>query len=199
MPKLGMEPIRKAQLMAAAFECIHEYGFPGTTIARVSEKAGVSVGVTSHYFGSKEGLLEATMRQLIKQLSTGEVPEGIDPADAKSRILHIIDSNFAQQQVNPKAIVVWLAFWGHAIHVPSLTRLQRVNKVRLQSNLGWWLRKLLPVEQARFAAEGLAALIDGLWLRGALQAEGIDTARARQLCVDYLELQLGGIEVTDTS
>ena len=175
MPKLGMEPIRKAQLMAAAFECIHEYGFPGTTIARVSEKAGVSVGITSHYFGNKEGLLDATMRQLIKQLSTREVPEGIDPADAKSRILHIIDSNFAQQQVNPKAIVVWLAFWGHAIHVPSLTRLQRVNKVRLQSNLGWWLRKLLPVDRARFVAEGLAALIDGLWLRGALQAEGIDT------------------------
>ena len=199
MPKLGMEPIRKAQLMAAAFECIHEYGFPGTTIARVSEKAGVSVGITSHYFGSKDGLLEATMRQLIKQLSTREVPEGIDPADAKARILHIIDSNFAQQQVNPKAIVVWLAFWGHAIHVPSLTRLQRVNKVRLQSNLAWWLRKLLPVERARFVAEGLAALIDGLWLRGALQAEGIDAARARQLCVDYLELQLSGVEATDTS
>ena len=180
MPKLGMEPIRKAQLMAAAFECIHEYGFSGTTIARVSEK-----------------LLEATMRQLIKQLSTREAPEGIDPADAKARILHIIDSNFAQQQVNPKAIVVWLAFWGHAIHVPSLTRLQRVNKVRLQSNLAYWLRKLLPVGQARFVAEGLAALIDGLWLRGALQAEGIDTARARKLCVDYLELQLSGVEVTD--
>ncbi len=199
MPKLGMEPIRKAQLMAAAFECIHEYGFSGTTIARVSEKAGVSVGITSHYFGSKEGLLEATMRQLIKQLSTREVPEGIDPADAKSRILHIIDSNFAQPQVNPKAIVVWLAFWGHAIHVPSLTRLQRVNKVRLQSNLGWWLRKLLPVERARFVAEGLAALIDGLWLRGALQAEGIDTARARHLCVNYLELQLSGVVATDTT
>ncbi len=190
MPKLGMEPIRKAQLITAVFECIHEHGFAGTTIARVSERAGVSAGIASHYFGGKEGLLEATMRQLIKQLSTREAPEGIDPADAKSRILHIIDSNFSRQQVNPKAVVVWLAFWGHAIHVPSLTRLQRVNKLRLQSNLAWWLRKLMPAERARFAAEGLAALIDGLWLRGALQAEGIDTARARRLCADYLDLQL---------
>lgn len=190
MPKLGMEPIRKAQLIDAAFECIHEYGFPGTTIARVSEKAGVSVGITSHYFGSKDGLLEATMRQLIKQLATPEAPAGVHPADARARILHIIDSNFAHQQVNPKAIVVWLAFWGHAIHIPSLTRLQRINKRRLQSNLAWWLRQLLPVARARFVAEGLAALIDGLWLRGALQARGIDTERARQLCIDYLELQL---------
>ena len=74
MPKLGMEPIRKAQLMAAAFECIHEYGFPGTMIAQVSEKAGLSVGITSHRFGSTEWLLDAKLTRRTEARGTIFIP-----------------------------------------------------------------------------------------------------------------------------
>jgi TetR/AcrR family transcriptional repressor of bet genes len=49
---------------------------------------------------------------------------------------------------------------------------------------------VLPQEQARTAARGLAALIDGLWLRGALSGEGFDTRQALQIAYEYLDLQL---------
>ena len=49
---------------------------------------------------------------------------------------------------------------------------------------------MLPKQEARDAARGLAALIDGLWLRGALAPEGLNVERARQLAYDYVRVQL---------
>lgn len=190
MPKLGMGPIRRAQLIQATFECIHEFGFQGTTIAKVSKKAGVSTGIVSHYFGGKDGLLEATMRHLLKTLNQTASSNAKGLNDPKEKIIAIIRANFASEQVTPAAVTVWLAFWGHALHVPALARLQRVNLARLQSNLRFWLGKLMPREDAKFVAEGLAAMIDGIWLRGAFQDGGINQQQATSLCLDYLEQQL---------
>ncbi len=190
MPKRGMEPIRRAQLIEATFFCIHKYGFAGTTIKRVAEKAGTSVGLVLHYFGSKDGLLEATMRSLLKKLGTNLQSDDISDDDPKAQITAIINSNFAEDQVSPEAITVWLAFWGQALHTPKLSRLQKINLARLRSNLRYWLSQLLPKEDARFAADGLAALIDGLWLRGAFEETGIQRRHARDICLDYLNRAL---------
>ena len=82
---------------------------------------------------------------------------------------------------------VWLAFWASAMHEPELARLQRVNDRRLQSNLCWQFRRQLPEQQARLAAAGLTAIIDGLWLRGSLRPQGMDVAWARDVAYDYLD------------
>ncbi|MEP3889482.1 MAG: transcriptional regulator BetI [Hellea sp.] len=190
MPKLGMEPIRRAQLTQATFDCIHKFGFSGTTIARISKQAGVSTGIISHYFGGKSGLLDATMRQLLRHLGSNLASGSSTSTDPKDRIVDIINSNFAEEQVTPEAVTVWLAFWGQALHDPMLKRLQNVNLRRLQSNLRFWLKQLFPKEQAYRVAEGLAALIDGLWLRGAFDEKGIQRRDARHICLDYLESQL---------
>jgi TetR/AcrR family transcriptional repressor of bet genes len=84
----------------------------------------------------------------------------------------------------------WLAFWASSMHQPSLRRLQRINDLRLYSNLCWQFRRELDVRSARSAARGLAALIDGLWLRGALSGEAFDTEQARQLAYEFLDQQL---------
>ena len=48
----------------------------------------------------------------------------------------------------------------------------------------------MPHAQARHVAVAIAALIDGMWLRGALSSEPIDTATAQQIITDYLQQQL---------
>ncbi len=190
MPKIGMKPIRRAQLIEATFECIYRHGFAGTTIARVAKQAGLSTGIISHYFGNKDGLLEATMRGLLRQLDIIARTHNKDSKDPKECIIAIIGSNFAEQQVTPEATTVWLAFWAQALHVPSLTRLQRANLNRLRSNLRYWLKQLLPAARARIVADGLAAMIDGLWLYGAFQQGGIQQDEARRICLNYLDLEL---------
>ena len=190
MPKVGMQAIRRSQLINATFECIHRYGFTGTTIAKVSAVAGVSTGIVSHYFGDKNGLLEATMRRLISDLERGTLDGEDSDTSPRAQIVSIINRNFAAEQITPYAVTAWLAFWAQALHVPALRRLQKINMRRLQSNLRFWLSQLMSKEEAYKVADGLAALIDGLWLRGAFSLGGIDIQDARQLCVDYFELQL---------
>ncbi len=68
MPKLGMQSIRRRQLIDATLEAINEVGMQDATIAQIARRAGVSTGIISHYFRDKNGLLEATMRDITSQL-----------------------------------------------------------------------------------------------------------------------------------
>ncbi len=192
MPKVGMPKIRKPQLVNATMAVIGKVGLHGASIALISREAGVSTGIINHYFGGKQGLLEETMRVILRQHSdTVKSALKVLPADAhQQRINAIIDANFIGFQTKSKVTKTWLAFWSYSMHDSQLKRLQRVNEKRLISHLRLELKALLPLERANIVAAGIAALIDGIWLRGALNPTGIDANAARIIINDYLKLQL---------
>lgn len=192
MPKLGMQPIRRKQLIHATLEAVDQVGMSDASIAMIARLAGVSNGIISHYFQDKNGLLEATMRHLMKALNQAvrdrraQLPDD----DPRAHLKAIIDGNFDDSQVNGPAMKTWLAFWATSMHQPSLRRLQRINDHRLYSNLCGQFHRCLPPDEARAAARGLAALIDGLWLRGALSGDDFDIDQALSLAYEYLDQQL---------
>ncbi len=83
----------------------------------------------------------------------------------------------------------WLSFYAQVPHEPELARLHRVYMRRLQSNLRHAFEALLAADAAARAAEGMAALIDGLWVQAALSREA-PRERARALANDYLRMVL---------
>ncbi|MGA4447547.1 transcriptional regulator BetI [Ectopseudomonas chengduensis] len=192
MPKVGMQPIRRSQLIAATLEAVDQVGMADASIAYIARLAGVSNGIISHYFNDKNGLLEATMRHLMQALrdAVAERRQALSDDSPRAHLRAMIDGNFDDSQVSGPAMKTWLAFWASSMHQPALRRLQRVNDHRLYSNLCGQFHRALPQDQARFAARGLASLIDGLWLRGALSGEAFDTEQARRIAYDYLDLQL---------
>lgn len=192
MPKVGMQPIRRSQLIAATLEAVDQVGMSDASIAYIARIAGVSNGIISHYFKDKNGLLEATMRYLMSSLSEGvrQRREHLADGSPRAQLRCIIEGNFDDSQVNGPAVKTWLAFWASSMHQPALRRLQRINDRRLNSNLCWQFRRALPPAEARAAARGLSSLIDGLWLRGALTGESFDTARDLQIAYEYVDLQL---------
>ena len=169
MPKVGMEKIRRQQLIEATLESIEAHGLQGTTISTISKAAGVSTGIISHYFGGKAGLLEATVKYLLFTLREdlfANLNKG--KSDHLSRLYAIIDANFSSLQKSHKAAVTWLAFWAQSMHSEELARLQHINASRLVSNLKYSFRHLVAKEQVTWCANMLAAQIDGFWLRSAL-------------------------------
>ena len=48
MPKVGMEPLRKRQLIEATVASLHSHGFADTTVQTISRAAGVSPGIIHH-------------------------------------------------------------------------------------------------------------------------------------------------------
>ena len=65
-----MEEIRRRQLIEATIASIHDVGFSESSVSRIAAKAGVSAGIVHHYFEDKGELLEATLRQLGRWLSS---------------------------------------------------------------------------------------------------------------------------------
>ncbi len=192
MPKVGMPDIRKPQLVQATMAVIDRVGLHAASIALISKEAGVSTGIINHYFGGKHGLLEETMREILRQLSV-TITKALKelPANAhQQRINAIINGNFEGYQAENKVAKTWLAFWSYSMHDAQLKRLQRVNEKRLISHLLIELKALLEPEQAELVAHGIASLIDGIWLRGTLNPEGIDANKARAIINDYLDKQL---------
>ncbi|WP_199287798.1 transcriptional regulator BetI [Kushneria phosphatilytica] len=194
MPKLGMEPIRRQQLIEATMAAIDEVGLADTTVAVIARRAGVSTGIISHYFGGKDGLLEATMRRILGDLgeSVRQRRVILEQNTARGHLRAIVEGNFDRSQVSQSVMKTWLAFWATSMHKPTLQRLQYVNDRRLHSNLSYQFRRHMDRDSARRAASGLAALIDGLWLRGALAPEGINITRAVALAHEYVDEQLAG-------
>jgi len=189
VPKVGMEPIRRQQLIKATMSAIDDVGLADATVMRIARHAGVSAGIISHYFGGKDGLLEATMRQILSDLGEAVAARRRELSNTSPRdhIGAIIDGNFDRSQVTGPVAKTWLAFWASSMHTPKLARLQQVNDRRLYANLCYQFRRLMPSDEARACARALAALIDGLWLRGALTPGGLDSDEARRLARDYLD------------
>ena len=192
MPKVGMKPLRKQQLIDATLESIGKHGLQSTTIITISRIAGLSSGIISHYFGGKQGLIEATIKHLLEQLKLALIERISEKKlNAAERLNMIIEVNFTSFQRSTPTIKTWLSFWAESMHDPKLKRLQNINSRRLYSNLLFSYRQLLAEDVAIVASQKTAAIIDGLWLRCALSSSPEEEfIKAEQLCKSFIDEQI---------
>jgi TetR/AcrR family transcriptional repressor of bet genes len=190
MPKLGMAPIRRRQLVEAAIAVIHDQGFGNATVARIAHQAGISSGMVHHYFEDKDELLFATMRHLLSELRRDASLRLKAARGPEARIRAIIDASFGDLQFDEQVFSVWLALYGNARQSRRLQRILTIYHRRLHSSLIFDLRKLLDERAAKKAAEGIAALIDGLWLRYALRGKPEHPSVPRALTREYFTMAL---------
>ena len=190
MPKIGMEPIRRKALIDAAIAAIGDRGALDVTVSDIAGRAGVSTALAHHYFGNKDNLLEATMRALLTELGQ-DVRAALNGGQTPhQRVAAVIDANFSEKQFAPATVAAWLAFFMEAHRTPALKHLLTVYVRRLHSNLMFGLVRLVNRDKAELIAEGIAALIDGLYIRRALKDTGPDRLSALALIHDYLDTQL---------
>lgn len=190
MPKLGMYALRRQQLMEAAVTVVARYGVEQATVAAIAQAAGLSPGIIRHYFGSKDDLLEATVRHLQKRLRRAVQARTSRAQTPLDKVFAIIEGNFAPEQFEPQAVSAWLAFWAQsASRQPNLLRVRHAHIGRLRHNLTFWLSQLVERPRARHIAFGLGAYIDGLWLTAALEGE-VTPSQASRLACEYVQCLL---------
>jgi TetR/AcrR family transcriptional regulator, transcriptional repressor of bet genes len=189
MPKLGMEPIRKAALVKATISEIGRAGSLDVTVSQIAKRAGMSSALAHHYFGSKEEIFLAAMRHVLT-LYGAEVRGALAAAKGDEARLHaVLYASFSPGNFRREAISAWLNFWVLAQSVPEARRLLAVYQRRLRSNLRSCLRPF-SVARAESIADGLGALIDGLYLREVLKSGPPDGVAAVTVALDYLNHQL---------
>jgi len=190
MPKLGMGPVRRNQLIEAAISSLHDHGYADTTVARIASKAGVSAGIVHHYFAGKDDLLFATMQHMLRELRAETIARLKQAAGPRQRLTAIVEANFAASQYSPDVMTAWLALYGSARQSANLTRILRLYDARLKSNLRHALKQLASKETAAEMAIGVSALIDGVWLRAALLGDTYNRETAIHLVQSYIDCQL---------
>jgi betaine-aldehyde dehydrogenase len=191
VPRDELEESRRGQLIAVTIDSLAELGYVSSTLAQIAGRAGVSPGLVAHYFGDKDGLLEAAFRSLSRRVAEQVRARLAQARTPRGRIQAVIDANLAPAEFEQRTGTAWLAFWGQVVHVPRLKRVQRVYQQRTLSNLKHALKRLLPADEARSLAYMIAAMIDGVWLRAALSEwSEADSESARALLTAFVDGRL---------
>ncbi len=189
MPKLGMEPIRRAALVKATIDEIGDRGSLDVTVGQIARRAGMSSALAHHYFGGKEQIFLAAMRHTLTVYGA-EVRGALAMAQGpRARIEAVIRAGFSHSNFRPEVIAAWLNFYVLARTSADAARLLRIYQRRLRSNL---VHGLAPLVGARAAdvAERLGGLIDGLYLRQGLSLSPPDGPAATRAVLRALDLEL---------
>jgi betaine-aldehyde dehydrogenase len=189
-----IEETRRGQLIEVTIDSLAELGYVGTTLAQIASRAGVSTGLVAHYFGDKDGLLDAAFRSLARRVSDHARSRMRLISTPRARIQAVIDANLAPEEFDQRTGMAWLAFWGQVLQVKSLRRVQSVYQRRTLTTLRSALNKLVPPDQAQSLAAMIASMIDGVWLRAALSGwREADSASARALLTEFVDRRLQGL------
>lgn len=182
---------RRRQLVEAAIDSIVEYGFSGTTLAKVSTAAGLSQGTAVFYFKTKEALLEETLRQHYQhyqEVWQAAVREaGEDPID---KIVALVMADLNPEICNRRTIALWNSFWGEVGARPRFAKI--CDDFDAERDVAF--RTLCKATQdhidgstwtAETIVEALDMMTDGLWIRMHISPQHMSIPDGRRLLARF--------------
>jgi AcrR family transcriptional regulator len=184
---------RRRQLIEATLDAIAENGISGTTLAAVTRRAGLSMGIVSLHFRSKENLLRATLEHLAAEHRAlwleARQDETLAPAE---KLRAIMRAHFDPSVCNPRKVSVWFAFFGEARYRDFY---HRFVGAQFDIERETAIRELFALMIAEGGYEGLDPLAltktvesfaDGLWLNVMMFPRWLTAAEAEARVLDML-------------
>ncbi len=177
---------RVQQLIDAAIETIAEHGLTGTTTSLLTQRAGLSAGIISLHFGSKEKLLEATLEALILEhrahWKAALDAVGDDPA---ARLWALMEAHFAPEICTRAKIAVWFAFFGERGHRATYRQISERFDLERSDFMDECCARLVaqsgdPVLDPERVSHLIESAADGLWLDMLLYPDEMDVDNARE-------------------
>jgi AcrR family transcriptional regulator len=173
----------EAALLNAAAELVIEDGVHSLTLARVGERAGYSRGLVTHYFGSKQALLQ----RLAHATQSGFVPglDGLPPG--LDRLLRLIDGYIAALGQLRMPSRAFLLLWAEAATAADLARIFRERDEAFRADLRAGIADgtIRPDIAAEEAAVAVLAQLRGIGLERLVDSPAVDTERLRRSVTDH--------------
>ena len=168
MPKLGMQPVRKNQMIQAMMSCIATDGIHKSSMQRVASKAGLTPSLIVHYFKDRNSLIHAVYTHLYQQMNSEIRRREANATTPRQRIFAICDAQVSQMVLTQELVVTWVTLYALLPEFPALRRLDRIYVARMRSNLVYHMKQLgLQQDHALSLASEITSLIDGLWVKKA--------------------------------
>lgn len=182
---------RREQLIQATIKCVAKKGLAGTTMADVTQAAGLSLGIVNLHFRSKDKLLVETLRYVADEYRAAWqkalAGAGSDPM---RQLEAMVGVDFGARLAQRDKIAVWMAFWGEAKSRPTYQRMCADYDAEYDEVMIGLFKRVADDGgydvDPRVAAQGLSALCSGLWLDILLTPKEMDRATALDICLRYL-------------
>ena len=191
MPKQA----RRKQLIQATIKCIAKKGLSSTTMADVTQQAGLSMGIVNLHFQSKEKLLIETLRYISDEYTDGLNKIFNDKSlSTEQKILAHINFDFSRAIIDRNKLAVWFAFWGETKSRPTYLSICASYINEIANNLTH-LFALLKHKgdysnvNPELVCTCYTALCDGLWLDLLITPKGMKPAQAQAVAMHYLATQ----------
>jgi AcrR family transcriptional regulator len=174
-------------LLNAAAELVVEEGVHSLTLARVGERARYSRGLVTHYFGSKQALLQ----RLARATQAGFVPglDGVPPG--LDRLLRLIDGYIGALSQLRMMNRAFLLLWAEAATAPDLAPIFRERDQAFRADLredvtaGIADGLVRPDADADDVAVAVLGQLRGIGLQRLVDSPAVDTERLRRSVTEY--------------
>lgn len=190
--RFAPKEVRRLQLIEATLESLAQKGISGTTMAGVTGRAGLSTGIVSLHFQSKDNLLTSTLRYLSEEIRDAWVNIHRDTTlSATERLRGIVSASFDSSISSTTKIAVWFAYFGEAKYRQVYRDMveefddERTDAIEAlcaeiiqQGGYGDVSAKIL--------ATTIECLCDGLWLNMILYPEWLTPVSAQSQVMDLL-------------
>jgi AcrR family transcriptional regulator len=120
MPKIVDHAKRRDEIALVACQVVAEHGFEQATVARIARAAGYTTGMVAHYYDSKQDIILAALRLILKRIEERLTRER-DGGEAN--LLSVLSEAIAIDAQRFTESAFWLAFWGQISADPRLKRL----------------------------------------------------------------------------
>lgn len=184
-PESDRSELRRQQVLDAATECFRREGFHGSSIARISQAAGMSAGHIYHYFANKEAIVEAIaareendVAELVRHLEQDQI--GGDLVSRLSRHM----GEVVERNSDPAHVGLMLELAAEAARNPSVAKiLQRSDQV-IDAQFLQMVRHVgipagLDEKELRLRMSMIATLLNGLALRSIIDPQRDRAATVR--------------------
>lgn len=193
-PRTASPEQRRRQLIEATITSISKHGISGTTLARVTQEAGLSIGLVNFHFESKEALLKATLQHLADEHRALWIEKSSRPDIAPAAKLRaVVDAQFHPKVCNRRKLAVWFAFFGESEHRRNYRNVSQAVDEERQSVTAQ-LCASIATEGGYADVEGsevsqmLEGLFDGLWLNILMYPGRFTRKTARDQILSYLRM-----------
>ncbi|MFS0735621.1 transcriptional regulator BetI [Sphingomonas sp. 1P06PA] len=170
---------RRQALIDATRAVLARAGAQGVSVRTVCAEAGVSPGLLRHYFAGIDALVEATYDQVADivqaSLETAMAAAGADP---RARLAAYVTASFAPAIADGALLATWLGFWSLAKSSPEMAAIHARSYARYRAVIEDLVHAAAPAADARLAAIGIGAVVDGLWLELSLDPTSFTPAEA---------------------
>lgn len=198
MPRVNVKDKRKQQLIDANIVSIAKRGLSETTIAHVSQGAGMSRGIVNFYFTTKEAMMQETCQYLADEYA-GAWERALEKLAEKqgedmqpeAALRAMVAAQFTTALCNQKKLAVWVAFWGHASSHKEYQKIVAAADAAFTAKLRelWEQIGDTALDADTFAYE-LHALIRGSWLNFLLSSQASERDALAARCDAYISRAL---------